>query len=116
MLKINYTPTIYVFTCNIPSEIEISSDAASVYVTIACGPDTIFETTLYPYNNIAMLYDARSIIEGHMLDKQRVFANFVITAVTKTEETTYAINTHHHPPQNPIQSRTHRHPPMDSQR
>lgn len=54
-----------------------------------------------------MLYDVRSIIEGHMLDKQRVFANFVITALTKTEETTYAINTHHHPPQNPIQSRTH---------
>ena len=26
--------------------------------------------------------------EGHMLDKQRVFANFVITADTKTEETT----------------------------
>lgn len=88
MLKINYNPSYYVFTCNIPSEIEISSDAASVYVTIACGPDTIFETTLYPYNNIAMLYDARSIIEGHMLDKQRVFANFVITADTKTEETT----------------------------
>ena len=88
MLKINYNPYLYVFTCNIPSEIEISSDAASVYVTIACGPDTIFETTLYPYNNIAMLYDARSIIEGHMLDKQRVFANFVITADTKTEETT----------------------------
>lgn len=88
MLKINYNPSLYVFTCNIPSEIEISSDAASVYVTIACGPDTIFETTLYPYNNIAMLYDARSIIEGHMLDKQRVFANFVITADTKTEETT----------------------------
>ena len=80
MLEINYNPSLYVFTCNIPSEIEISSDAASVYVTIACGPDTIFETTLYPYNNIAMLYDARSIIEGHMLDKQRVFANFVITA------------------------------------
>ena len=39
-------------------------------------------------HNIAMLYDARSIIEGHMLDKQRVFANFVITADTKTEETT----------------------------
>lgn len=88
MLKINYNPSLYVFTCNIPSEIEISSDAASVYVTIACGPDTIFETTLYPYNNIAMLYDARSIIEGYMLDKQRVFANFVITADTKTEETT----------------------------
>lgn len=88
MLKINYNPSLYVFTCNIPSEIEISTDAASVYVTIACGPDTIFETTLYPYNNIAMLYDARSIIEGHMLDKQRVFANFVITADTKTEETT----------------------------
>ena len=72
MLKINYNPSLYVFTCNIPSEIEISSDAASVYVTIACGPDTIFETTLYPYNNIAMLYDARSIIEGvlphHTLD------------------------------------------------
>lgn len=88
MLKINYNPSLYVFTCHIPSEIEISTDAASVYVTIACGPDTIFETTLYPYNNIAMLYDARSIIEGHMLDKQRVFANFVITADTKTEETT----------------------------
>ena len=202
MLKINYNPSLYVFTCNIPSEIEISSDAASVYVTIACGPDTIFETTLYPYNNIAMLYDARSIIEGHMLDKQRVFANFVITADTKTEETTtperhfiysrlslatnamgfvqlfflttrsmftiprnsfqvlwsfylpntslqgyteclalyegepiphmvrieddkvdtknnahhYAINPHHHPPQNPLQSRTHRHPSMDAQR
>ena len=28
----------------------------------------------------------------------------------------YAINTHHHPPQNPLQSRTHRHPSMDSQR
>lgn len=66
MLKINYNPSLYVFTCNIPSEIEITTDAASVYVTIACGPDTIFETTLYPYNNIAMLYDARSIIEGHM--------------------------------------------------
>lgn len=62
MLKINYTPPYYVFTCNIPSEIEISTDAASVYVTIVCSPDTIFETTLYPYNNIAMLYDARSII------------------------------------------------------
>ena len=28
----------------------------------------------------------------------------------------YAINPHHHPPQNPIKSRPHRHPPMDSQR
>ena len=64
MLKINYNPSLYVFTCNIPSEIETSSDAASVYVTIACGPDTIFETTLYHYDNIAMLYDTRSIIEG----------------------------------------------------
>ena len=88
MLKINYTPSLYVFTCNIPSEIEISTDAASVYVTIACGPDIIFESTLYPYNNTATLYDARSIIEGHLLDKQRVYANFVITADTKTEETT----------------------------
>ena len=88
MLKINYTPSTYVFTCNIPSEIEISTDAASVYVTIACGPDTIFESTLYPYNNTATLYDARSIIEGHLLDKQRVFSNFVITADTKTEEAT----------------------------
>ena len=28
----------------------------------------------------------------------------------------YAIHPHHHPPQNPLQSRTHRHPSMDSQR
>ena len=57
--------------------------------------------------------------EGHMLDKQRVFANFVITADTKTEETTIPERhfiSHHHPPQNPIKSRPHRHPPMDSQR
>ena len=65
-------------------------------------------TSLQGYTECLALYEGEPIphmvrIEDDKLD-------------TKNNAHRYAINPHHHPPQNPIQSRPHRHPSMDAQR
>lgn len=86
MLEINYTPHEYTFTPDLPSEIDISTDAASVDITVECGKTTAFSTTLYPYNGHATFYDIRSVIESHMLQNNLVFVNFVIQAEVSRDE------------------------------
>lgn len=88
MLKINYSPTAYLFTSNLPSEIFISTDAASVEISVTCGTNTIFTTTLYPYDKLATLYDIRSIIEGYLLELPLVYTTLSLKAVTSTETAT----------------------------
>ena len=43
-------------------------------------------------------------------------SSMILSTAPSTNLHRYAINTHHHPPHNPLQSRAHRHPAMDSQR
>lgn len=86
MLEINYTPHEYTFTPDLPSEIDISTDATSVDITVECNGNTAFSTTLYPYNGHATFYDIRSVIEGHMLQNNLVFVNFVIMAEVSRDE------------------------------
>ncbi len=85
MLKINYSPTAYLFTSNLPSEIFITTDATSVEISVTCGTNTVFTTTLYPYDKLATLYDLRSIIEGYMSELHLVYTTLSLKAVTSTE-------------------------------
>lgn len=66
MLRINYNPQEYVFTSSLPSEITITTDAASVAISIVCGSVTVFSSTFYPYKQNVMLYDTRSVIENYL--------------------------------------------------
>ena len=85
MLKISYTPSLYNFTPDLPTEISITTDANAIDITVECDGDAAFTTTQYPYNNTATLYDIRSVIEGYLLSRNLIFTRFVILAeVTDT--------------------------------
>lgn len=87
MIKINYIPTEYLFTCNLPSEVDITTDAASVNITVECDSNAVFNTTLYPFANKATLYDIRTIIENYILEHHRVYTDFIIFVESKEENT-----------------------------
>ena len=84
MLNFQYSPGQFVFTSYIPNTINIESDAKSVKVSIKCDGEIIFTTTLYPYDDIATLYDPRSVIEEYMEEKALNFVKLVF--ITESSE------------------------------
>lgn len=82
MLRINYNPQEYVFTSSLPSEITITTDAASVAISIVCGSVTVFSSTFYPYKQNVMLYDTRFVIENYLKKTGAPLTTFYILAVT----------------------------------
>ena len=68
-MTFNFAPTDYSFTSTIPDVFTISDfQGETLYLRIYLNRSTssIFETTLYVYNNKVEIYDLRSVIEDYM--------------------------------------------------
>ena len=85
MINIQYTPPQYIFTSSLPTSISITTDASALDITVECGGNTVFTTTLYPYNREVILHDIRSIIEGYLLSNKLIHTSFVIFAESEDE-------------------------------
>ena len=85
MINIQYTPPQYIFTSSLPTAISITTDASALDITVECGGNTVFTTTLYPYNREVILHDIRSIIEGYLLSNKLIHTSFVIFAESEDE-------------------------------
>ena len=87
MLTISFSPSTFTFSSNLPKRIPIRTDAQSVAVSVLCSGSVVFQTTLYPFNNYAYLYDLRSILENYLTKYNRSITKFQIKAQAASETT-----------------------------
>lgn len=85
MLTISFSPSTFTFSSSLPKRIPIRTDAKSVSVSVLCSGSVVFQTTLYPFDNYAYLYDLRSILENYLTKYIRSITKFQIKAQTASE-------------------------------
>ena len=85
MINIQYTPPQYIFTSSLPTSISITTDANALEIHIECDGNTVFTTTLYPYDREVVLYGIRSVIEGYLLSQRFIHTKVVIFAESDNE-------------------------------
>lgn len=85
MLSISFAPSTFTFSSSLPKRIPIRTDAQSVDVSVLCSGSVVFQTTLYPFNNYAYLYDLRSILENYLTKYNRSITKFQVKAQTTSE-------------------------------
>lgn len=73
-------------TAHLPEEIEYETDQPSLEVSIYVNTSKVFSSTYYPYQEIVVVRDIRSIIEAAMEDRQMSFATLKIVAAEPTNK------------------------------
>ena len=73
-------------TAHLPEGIEYETDQPSLEVSIYVNTSKVFSSTYYPYQEVVLVRDIRSIIEAAMADRQMSFATLKIVAAEPTSK------------------------------